>query len=126
MRIFHDHDALRSDSVLALMVGKRNLTGERRERACDQGTPLAGSSTLNRLDPSTPRLAAADRYKKFAADPAALDRLLMDPFLESYQTPLRELWLDLDATDDPLHGHQEGRFFHGCYRCYCYLPLYIF
>ena len=122
----NDHDALRSDSVLALMVGKRDLTGERRERARDQGTSLAGSSTLNRLELSTPELAAADRYKKIAADPAALDRLLVDAFLESYRKPPREIWLDLDATDDPLHGHQEGRFFHGYYRCYCYLPLYIF
>ena len=102
----NDHDALRSDSVLALMVGKRDLTGERRERARDQGTPLAGSSTLNRLELSTPELAAADRYKKIAAAPAALDRLLVDTFLESYQKAPREIWLDLDATDDPLHGHQ--------------------
>ena len=122
----NDHDALRADSVLALLVGKRDLTGEGRERPRDRGYPLAGSSTLNRLELSTPELAAADRYKKIAAHPVALDRLLVDVFLESYQKPPREIWLDLDATDDPLHGHQEGRFFHGYYRCYCYLPLYIF
>jgi hypothetical protein len=122
----NDHDALRADSVLALLVGKRDLTGERRERERDRGYPLAGSSTLNRLELSTPESAAGDRYKKIAADPQALDRLLVDLFLESYQKPPREIWLDLDATDDPLHGHQEGRFFHGYYRCYCYLPLYIF
>ena len=74
----------------------------------------------------TPESAASDRYKRIAADSEALDRLLVDLFLESQCKPPREIWLDLDATDDPLHGHQEGRFFHGYYRCYCYLPLYIF
>jgi hypothetical protein len=122
----NDHDALRADSVLALLAGKRDLTGESRERERDRGYPLAGSSTLNRLELSTPALAADDRYKRIAADAVALDRLLVDLFLESYEKPPREIWLDLDATDDPLHGHQEGRFFHGYYRCYCYLPLYIF
>ncbi|PXX99351.1 IS1380 family transposase [Halomonas sp. LBP4] len=122
----NDHDALRTDSVLALLVGASDLTGEQRARERDRGYPLAGSSTLNRLELTTPDMAAGDRYKRIAADPAALDRLLVDVFLESYATPPREIWLDLDATDDPLHGHQEGRFFHGYYRCYCYLPLYIF
>jgi hypothetical protein len=122
----NDHDALRSDSALALLVGKRDLTGEARERERDRGFPLAGSSTLNRLELSTPEAAAHDRYKRIAADPEALDRLLVDLFLDSYEAPPKEIWLDLDATDDPLHGHQEGRFFHGYYRCYCYLPLYIF
>jgi len=122
----NDHDALRADSVLALLAGKRDLTGESRERERDRGYPLAGSSTLNRLELSTPESAADDRYKRIAADPAALDRLLVDLFLDAYATPPREIWLDLDATDDPLHGHQEGRFFHGYYRCYCYLPLYVF
>jgi len=122
----NDHDVLRKDSVLALLVGKQDLMGEARVREQDRGNPLAGSSTLNRLELSTPETAADDRYKKIAADPAALDHLLVDVFLESQRTPPREIWLDLDATDDPLHGHQEGRFFHGYYRCYCYLPLYIF
>jgi hypothetical protein len=122
----NDHDALRADSVLALLVGKQDLTGEHRAREQDRGNPLAGSSTLNRLELSDPASAAGHRYKKIATDPAALDRLLVDLFIESYEKPPREIWLDLDATDDPLHGHQEGRFFHGYYRCYCYLPLYIF
>jgi hypothetical protein len=122
----NDHDALRADSLLALLVGKRDLSGDQRQRVRDQGYPLAGSSTLNRLELSTPESAASDRYKKIAAKPETFDRLLVDLFLESYQKPPREIWLDLDATDDPLHGHQEGRFFHGYYRCYCYLPLYIF
>jgi hypothetical protein len=122
----NDHDVLRKDSVLALLVGKQDLTGDERVREQDRGSPLAASSTLNRLELSTPEEAPSDRYKKIAADPEALDRLLVDVFLESQRKPPREIWLDLDATDDPLHGHQEGRFFHGYYRCYCYLPLYIF
>ena len=122
----NDHDALRADSLLALLVGKRDLSGAARERSRDRGYPLAGSSTLNRLELGHPNATAADRYKRISADPGALDRLLVDVFLESYAKAPREIWLDLDATDDPLHGHQEGRFFHGYYRCYCYLPLYIF
>ncbi len=122
----NDHDALRADSVLALLVGKADVTGEARVRARDRGCPLAGSSTLNRLELGRPEAAATHRYQKIVADPAALDRLLVKLFVESYARPPREIWLDLDATDDPLHGHQEGRFFHGYYRCYCYLPLYVF
>ena len=122
----NDHDVLRADSLLALLVGKSDVTGEQRVRDRDKGCPLAGSSTLNRLELSDPASAAHSRYKKVAADPQALDRLLVDLFLESYPKRPREIWLDLDATDDPLHGHQEGRFFHGYYGCYCYLPLYIF
>jgi len=122
----NDHDVLRADSVLALLAGKKDLTGEHRDRARDKGNPLAGSSTLNRLELTTPETAATDRYKKIAAAPAELDRLLVDLFIESHEKAPREIWLDLDATDDPLHGHQEGRFFHGYYGCYCYLPLYIF
>jgi hypothetical protein len=122
----NDHDVLRADSLLALLVGKSDVRGERRVRERDRGCPLAGSSTLNRLELSTPEAAALSRYKRIAADPEALDRLLVDLFLDAHAEPPREIWLDLDATDDPLHGHQEGRFFHGYYGCYCYLPLYIF
>ena len=122
----NDHDGLRKDSVLALLVGKQDLTGEERVREQDRDSPLAGPNTLNRLELSTPETAPKDRYKKIAADPEALDRLLVDVFLDAHRKPPREIWLDLDATDDPLHGNQEGRFFHGYYRCYCYLPLYIF
>ena len=122
----NDHDVLRKDSVLALLVGKQDLTGECRVREQDQDHPLAGSSTLNRLELSTPSAASSDRYKRIAADPEAFDRLLVDVFVESYKRPPREICLDLDATDDPLHGQQEEGFFHGYYGCYCYLPLYIF
>jgi hypothetical protein len=120
----NDHDVLRADSTLALLVGKRDLTGARRVR--DRGRPLAGSNTLNRLELGTAECAEADRYKRIAANGEAMDRLLVDVFPESYSEPPREIWLDLDATDDRLHGHQEGRFFHGYYGHYCYLPLYIF
>jgi len=95
-----------------------------REQDC--GYLLAASSTLNRLELGTPMMAASDHYKKISADPEGFDQLLVDVFLESHRKSPRAIWLDLDATDDPLHGHQEGRFFHGYYRCYCYLPLYIF
>jgi len=122
----NDHDVLRSDSLLAMLVGKQDLTGQQRLRDRDKGNPLAGSSTLNRLELSEPGEAAGNRYKRIVADPQALDRLLVDLFIDSHKKAPREIWLDLDATDDPLYGHQEGRFFHGYYKCYCYLPLYIF
>ena len=122
----NDHDVLSSDSVLAMMVGKVDVLGEQRVRERDRGHPLASSSTLNRLELSDPSQAASSRYKRIAADPDALDQLLVEVFVESHRKAPREIWLDLDATDDPLHGHQEGRFFHGYYGCYCYLPLYIF
>ena len=94
---------LRADSLLAVLVGKSDLTGAQRERERDRGHPLAGSSTLNRLELSTPESAGRDRYKKIAADPQALDSVLVDVFMASYAKPPREIWLDLDATDDPLH-----------------------
>ena len=122
----NDHEALRGDSLLALLVGKADLKGTGRVRARDRGYPLAGASTLNRLELGTAEAAVSDRYKRISADPEAMDRLLVEVFLESYARAPREIWLDLDATDDPLHGRQEGRCFHGYYRHYCYLPLYIF
>jgi hypothetical protein len=111
-----DHDQLRHDPVLTTLAGK--LTARRRGCA-----PLAGKSTLNRLEhaPVTP-----DRYHKIGHDAAAIEGLFVALFLEAHKTPPERIVLDLDATDDPLHGHQEGRFFHGYYDGYCYLPLYIF
>jgi hypothetical protein len=85
--------------------------------------PLAGKSTLNRLELSR---AQPTRYHKIAHDPAAIERLFVDMFMETHKRAPEQIILDLDATDDPVHGHQEGRFFHGYYDCYCYLPLYIF
>ncbi len=122
----NDHDALRADSLLALLVGKTDPSGAGRARKRDRGCPLAGSSTLNRLELGRPEDVAVDRYHRIAANADALDRVLVDIFLESHVEAPEELWLDLDATDDPLHGDQEGRFFHGYYKHYCYLPLYIF
>ena len=112
----NDHDQLRHDPVMATLAGK--LAGRRANCA-----PLAGKSTLNRLELSLPE---PTRYKKLAASPAAFERLFVDVFLDAHAAPPDQIILDLDATDDPLHGHQEGRFFHGYYDCHCYLPLYVF
>jgi hypothetical protein len=112
-----DHDTLRHDPVLAAVTGK--LTARR--SAC---APLAGKSTLNRLEHAP--AGAATRYHKIGHDGASIERLFVDLFLDAHTTAPEELVLDLDATDDPLHGQQEGRFFHGYYGCYCYLPLYVF
>ena len=122
----NDHGELRGDAVLSLLVGKRDVTGEQRIRERDHGYALASASTLNRMELGEPQEAAHDRYKRIVARPEGFDELLVELFVESHSRAPRELWLDLDATDDPLHGHQQGRFFHGYYRCYCYLPLYIF
>jgi Transposase DDE domain group 1 len=111
-----DHDQLRHDPVLAALAGK--LRAKRKDCA-----PLAGKSTLNRLE-HAPR--GPSRYHKIGHDGAAIERLFVNLFLEAHKTPPKQIILDLDATDDPLHGHQEGRFFHGYYDCYCYLPLYVF
>jgi hypothetical protein len=111
-----DHDALRHDPIFAVLAGK--LSAKRADCA-----PVAGKSTLNRLELSQP---VATRYHKIAHDPAAIERLFVDLFLEAHAQAPEQIILDLDATDDPLHGNQEGRFFHGYYRCYCYLPLYVF
>lgn len=112
-----DHDQLRHDPVLGAIVGK--LTPRRRRCAA-----LAGKSTLNRLEHAPS--GAAERYHKIGHDPAAIERLFVDLFLEAHAAAPDEIVLDLDATDDPIHGEQEGRFFHGYYGGYCYLPLYIF
>jgi hypothetical protein len=122
----NDHDRLRLDPLLATVVGKRDPSGADRLLARDRGKALASSSTLNRLE-LTPWDADSDeRYKKIVAKPSGMDRLLVDCFLDAHPTPPETIWIDLDATDDPLHGDQEGRFFHGYYGHYCYLPLYIF
>jgi hypothetical protein len=112
----NDHDELRHDPMMAVLAGK--LTASRKDCA-----PVAGKSTLNRLELSR---EAATRYHKISHDGRAIESLLVRLFLEAHKTPPGEIVLDLDATDDPLHGRQEGRFFHGYYDCYCYLPLYIF
>jgi hypothetical protein len=111
-----DHDQLRHDPTMAVLAGK--LSARRKDCA-----PLAGKSTLNRLELGGPE---PTRYHRIAWDGAKIEGLFVDLFLEAHQHPPKQIILDLDATDNPLHGHQEGRFFHGYYDCYCYLPLYIF
>ena len=111
-----DHDELRHDPVMAVLAGKLRAG----RQACG---PVAGKSTLNRLELSGEETT---RYHKIAHDGAAIEGLFVDFFVEAHGRAPAEIVLDLDATDDPLHGHQEGRFFHGYYDCYCYLPLYVF
>ena len=112
----NDHDQLRHDPMMAILAGKL----EARRADC---APVAGKSTLNRLELSRPE---ATRYHRISHDPAAIEALFVELFLASQAKAPAQIILDLDATDDPLHGQQEGRFFHGYYDCYCYLPLYIF
>jgi len=111
-----DHEELRHDPVMAVLAGK--LAARRSDCA-----PVAGKSTLNRLELSRPE---PTRYHKISYDGAKIESLFVDLFLEAHAAPPQQIVLDLDATDDPLHGHQEERFFHGYYDCYCYLPLYVF
>jgi hypothetical protein len=113
----NDHDTLRRDPVLGLISGKL----EARRSNC---AVLAGKSTLNRLE-HAPK-ADGDRYRKISVDGEAMKELFVSLFIQAKKTAPRRLILDLDATDDPVHGNQEDRFFHGYYKCYCYLPLYIF
>jgi hypothetical protein len=122
----NDHDELRYDPLLATLVGKANPSGQDRLRARDRGKALAGKSTLNRLE-RTPAGADRDsRYKKITAHSRAMEDLFVELFLQAYEQPPEQIVLDLDATDNPLYGEQSGRFFHGYYQSYCYLPLYIF
>jgi len=109
----NDHEQLRHDPLLGVLVGKH-------EPQCQ---PLAGKSTLNRLELSNGKRT---RYKKIHYQAEAIDALLVDVFIEAHAQPPAEIVIDLDTTDLALHGHQEGRFFHGYYDAYCYLPLYIF
>ncbi len=112
----NDHDELRHDPMMAVLAGKL----EARREDC---APVAGKSTLNRLELSK---LEPTRYHKISHNPVAIKKLPVDLFLEAHQRAPKQIILDLDATDDPLHGQQEGRFFHGYYDCYCYLPLYVF
>jgi hypothetical protein len=117
----NDHDELRHDPVLALLSD--TLEPKRANVA-----RLAGKSTLQRLE-GVPKKASEERvarYHKISVDEAAMEKLFLDLYVAAHATPPQRIILDLDATDVPLHGNQEGRFFHGYYRSYCYLPLYIF
>jgi hypothetical protein len=122
----NDHDTLRHDPLLAVLVGKADPTGQDRRRREDRGKSLAGKSTLNRLELTPVGADRKSRYKKVVARHRDIESFFVDTFLALHRQPPGEIVLDLDATDDPIHGHQLGRFFHGYYDSYCYLPLYIF
>ena len=100
----NDHDELRGDAVLSLLVGKTDLTGEKRIRERDRGYALASASTLTRMELGEPGEAANERYKRIVSRPEGFDELLVELFVQSQRRAPREVWLDLDATDDPLHG----------------------
>ena len=110
----NDHDVLRHDALLSVLSGKFN------------GKMGAGKSTLNRLELTPATGSSSSRYKKIVANSDAMDELLIDFFQKSFSEVPEEIVLDVDATDDLIHGTQQGRFYHGYYRSYCYFPLYIF
>lgn len=121
----NDHDELRVDALLAAVAGVADPSGRGRKRARDRGKPLPGKSTLHRFEWGAVSKVAADRYKRIGVDTEAVKRFFVKVFVDSFESPPEQLILDLDATDDPVHGEQEGRFFHGYYGHYCYLPLYV-
>lgn len=121
----NDFKDLSRDPLLALAVGREDILGEERRCDTDKGKVLASASTLNRLELTPADADSSSRYQKIVYHPEAIEELLVDFFLDSYEKAPEEIVLDFDATDDPLHGSQEGRFFHGYYKCYCYMPLYV-
>lgn len=122
----NDHDTLRLDPLLAALVGKADPKGAYRSRERDAGKGLAASSTLHRLELAHPDVAAVDRYKRIALEQDEVDDLFVTLFLEAHAEAPEEVVLDFDATDDRIHGNQQGRFYHGYYDSYCYMPLYVF
>jgi len=122
----NDHDHLRKDQLFAVAIGSKDPEGKKRSRERDVGSALAGKSTLNRMELSHVGSVEDDRYKRIAAIEPLIDHFMLSTFLRSCEEEPREIILDVDTTDDPVHGEQEGRYFHGYYGHYCYLPLYIF
>lgn len=122
----NDHDSLRHDVVMGVLCEKSDPTGSERVRKRDQGKAIAGKSTLNRLELTPEDANEKSRYKKIVAHGEQVDDLMVDVYIQSQPTAPAEVVLDVDATDDIVYGKQEGRFFHGYYGDYCYLPLYIF
>jgi hypothetical protein len=121
----NDHDDLLRDPLLAMALDKQDPEGNDRRREQDRGKALASSSTLNRMELTPPDADEQSRYKKILYHADRVEDLLVDLFLDSFENAPEEVVLDFDATDDPLYGDQEGKFYHGYYRCYCYLPLYV-
>ncbi len=122
----NDHDFIRHDPLLATLVDKADVLGEKRVKSRDRSKALAGKSTLNRLELTKPDASQKSRYKKIVYNEYSIQDFFIDWFVERQAKSPLVIWLDLDATDDPTHGNQEGSFFHGYYDCHCYLPLYIF
>lgn len=120
----NDHDDLQRDPALALAVGREDVEGLERRRGSDKGKALASSSTLNRLELTPADADGESRYKKTVYHEEKIETLLVDLFVDAHAQAPEEIVVDFDATDDPLHGEQEGRFYHGYYDCYCYMPLY--
>ena len=120
----NDHDRLRLDPVHALLAGKTDITGEKRIRKADRGKALAAHATLNRLELGA--CGGDGRYYKILANAESIEALLISEGLKAIPPQSKEIVLDFDATDDPLHGQQEGAYFHGYYKSYCYMPLYCF
>jgi hypothetical protein len=122
----NDHDRLRHDVMLGLLCEKSDPSGSDRVRERDRGKAIAGKSTLNRLELTPEGANENSRYKKIVAEQDKIEEVMVEVCIESQTETPAEVVLDVDATDDPLYGKQEGRFFHGYYSEYCYLPLYIF
>ncbi len=122
----NDHDTLRVDPLLATLVGKLDPSGADRQRERDKGKALAGKSTLNRLELTPADASGKSRYQKVVYHTEKIETAFIDIFLNAYSEAPESIIMDFDATDDLIHGDQEGSFFHGYYGNYCYLPLYIF
>ncbi len=121
----NDHNDLLRDPLLALALDKEDVEGRTRRRNADKGKALASASTLNRVELTAADADGNERYKKVVYHPEKIEALFPSVFLDSHTQAPQEVILDFDATDDPIHGNQEGRFFHGYYDCYCYMPLYV-
>lgn len=124
----NDHEQLRFDPLFAALCGQSDVLGLRRRRDRDLGKTLAGKSTLQRLESAPAQMVGGGRYHRIFHNPELIEAFFVEHFLEHYNLGRQpgQIIIDLDATDDPIHGNQEGRFFHGFYNSYCYLPLYIF
>ena len=124
----NDHEQLRYDPAIATLCGRFDAEGRDRKREEDKGKALAGKSTLNRFETAGEEIGPKERYKKITYDRSKCESFFVDHFLRCYNGGKEpaQIVLDVDATDDRLHGNQEGRFYHGYYRCYCYMPLYVF